>query len=82
MIFLTQPELGRIVLRELRNAAEARIAVAYFSPDENVLSALQSIPQLTVVISEEFTINDPYKLERLSSAATQRSGSATAAMHE
>jgi phosphatidylserine/phosphatidylglycerophosphate/cardiolipin synthase-like enzyme len=56
-----------MVPNELRNAAEVRIAVAYFSPDEQILTVLRNIPQLTLIISEEFTINNPYKLEKLPS---------------
>ncbi|MBI3607646.1 MAG: phospholipase D family protein [Nitrospirae bacterium] len=61
------------MLDELRSATEVRLAVAYFNPDEDLLTALANCPRLTLVISEEFTINDPYKLERLLGTATVRS---------
>jgi HKD family nuclease len=73
MIFVTRPDVGRMVLDELRNAIEVRLAVAYFNPDDHLLKALANCPQLTLIISEEFTINDPYKLETLLGRATVRS---------
>ncbi len=69
MLFVTQKDVGKMVLNELREAAEVRIAVAYFNPDEQILTALHNIPQLTLIFSEEFTINNPYKLEELPSTA-------------
>jgi hypothetical protein len=73
MIFVTQPDIGRIVLNELHNAIDVRLAMAYFNPDKGALTALRDVPRLTLIISEEFTINDPYKLEELPSTATVRS---------
>ena len=55
MIVVTQPDIGSMVLNELRNASEVRLAVAYFNPDDEVLTALCSVPRLTLIISEEFT---------------------------
>jgi len=52
----------------LSEAIEVRIAVAFFSPNPEVLDALNSVPDLELVISEEFTLNDPWKLEKLSNA--------------
>ena len=73
MIFVTQKDVGKMVLNELRDAAEVRIAVAYFNPDEQTLAALRNVPQLTLIVSEEFTINNPYKLEELVRTAKVRS---------
>ena len=73
MIFVTKPDIGRMVLKELRSAVDVRLAVAYFRPNDEVLSALCSTPRLTLIISEEFTINDPYKLETLPSNVILRS---------
>lgn len=36
-----------------------------------MLEALLGIPKLNLIVSEEFTINDPYKLERLKNAELQ-----------
>lgn len=72
MIFVTPPHIGRMVLKELKNAIEVQLAMAYFSPDEKILAALSNVPKLTLVISEEFTINDPYKLEKLPVTANVR----------
>jgi HKD family nuclease len=64
MRFLSQ-NVGDLVLQELRKAVEARIAVAFFSPDDRFLAALRAVPRLTLIVSEEFTVNNPYKLEQL-----------------
>lgn len=61
-------DIGGLVLQELRNAIEARIAVAFFNPDPQMLRALQELAALTLIVSEEFKINDPYKLEKLKKA--------------
>ena len=67
MKFLTD-DIGEVVIRELSKAVETRVAVAFFSPDDRLLSALNAVPKLTVIVSEEFTVNNPYLLERLSKA--------------
>src|SRR5262245_9623424 len=67
MRFLSD-DIGQVVLQELKNAVEVRLAVAFFSPDEGLLAALARIPKVTFVFSEEFTINNPYKLEKLTNA--------------
>jgi len=33
MIFITPPEIGRMVLHELTEAVEVRLAMAFFNPD-------------------------------------------------
>ncbi len=65
--------IGQIVLRELKKAAEVHLAVALFSPNPSVLAALCAAPRLTLIISEEFTINDPSNLEKLQKNAIIRS---------
>ena len=60
--------IGELVLERLGAAIEARLAVAFFNPDDQMLDALAKIKKLQLVISEEFTINNPYKLEKLKSA--------------
>lgn len=60
--------IGDLVLEELGNAIEARLAVAFFNPDDQVLGALARLTKLTLIVSEEFTINNPYKLEKLKTA--------------
>ena len=72
MIFVTS-DIGTMVLNELRNTSEVRLAVADFNPDDEVFTALCSISCLTLIISEEFTINNPYKLEKLRKSAVVRS---------
>jgi hypothetical protein len=58
-------DIGDLVLKELGTAVEARLAVAFFNPDDQVLSALAALTDLTLIVSEEFTISNPYKLEQL-----------------
>ena len=60
--------IGELVLGELSNAVEARIAVAFFNPDTRMLNTLARLAKLTLIISEEFTVNNPYRLERLTQA--------------
>lgn len=72
MVVVTQPDIGRLVLSALRSATDVRLAVAYFNPNNEVLDALRDVARLTVIVSEEFTINNPYKLEQLGCDATVR----------
>jgi len=60
--------LGNRLLQMLGQATGVNMAVAFFCPDDSLLDALASVPNLTLIISEEFTINDPSKLERLPKA--------------
>ncbi|HEY6444295.1 MAG TPA: phospholipase D-like domain-containing protein [Candidatus Acidoferrales bacterium] len=61
--------IGELVLEKLDKAVEACLAVAFFSPSDRMLNLLVGIKKLRLVISEEFTINNPYKLEKLRTAA-------------
>lgn len=61
--------LAEVLLAELRSATNASIAVAFFNPEDAVLAALQSVPDLKLIVSEDFEINNPYKLERLAQSA-------------
>ncbi|MDX6577838.1 MAG: 5-methylcytosine-specific restriction enzyme [Blastocatellia bacterium] len=61
--------LERILLAELRSATNANIAVAFFNPEDAVLAALQTVPDLKLIVSEDFEINNPYKLECLAQSA-------------
>ena len=63
--------IGNRVLAELGKAAQTRLAVAFFNPNDTMLAALAKAPRLRLVISEEFTINDPYKLETLGASAVR-----------
>jgi hypothetical protein len=58
-------DLGQTLLAELSAASRATIAVAYFNPDDPLLAALKRVPQLRVLIAQDFQINNPYKLESL-----------------
>ena len=46
MRFITR-NLKQVVLEELGLACEAEVVVAYFNPEESVLNALQSVPEMT-----------------------------------
>ena len=65
--------IGDVVLNELKKASHVRLAVAFFSPDDRMLAALSAVQRLTVVVSEEFTVNNPYTLEKLPERAIVRS---------
>lgn len=60
--------IGKLVLEELGRAIEARVAVAFFNPNDRMLEALAGLTKLELIVSEEFTITNPYKLERLKAA--------------
>jgi HKD family nuclease len=60
--------IGELVLKQLGEAVEARLAVAFFNPNDQMLHALTGITKLKLVVSEEFTITNPYKLEKLKTA--------------
>ncbi len=68
MEFLTSKDVGRAVTAALSQATRIRIASAFFCPGTDTLALLNAAKNLTLVISEEFTINDPQKLEQLSTA--------------
>jgi HKD family nuclease len=61
--------IGKLVLEKLEKAIEARLAVAFFNPSDRMLDVLVGIKKLKLIISEEFTINNPYKLEKLKTAS-------------
>jgi HKD family nuclease len=61
--------IGELVLEKLHNAMEARVAVAFFSPGDRMLDVLAGVKNLKLIVSEEFAINNPYKLEKLKAAA-------------
>lgn len=63
--------IGDQVIDWLDQAVEVFLAVAFFSPDEPMMAALSAVPKLMIVVSEEFTVNDPYKLERLENAESR-----------
>lgn len=68
MKFLSD-NLSDVLLDQCRLAEAVDIAVAYFSPDDEVLKALDAIPNLRVIVSGEFATNNPYKLESLKRAS-------------
>jgi hypothetical protein len=57
--------IGELVLEKLSKAIEARLAVAFFNPSDGMLDVLAGIKKLKLIVSEEFSVNNPYKLERL-----------------
>src|SRR5438270_437874 len=57
-----------LVLKKLAEAIEVHMAVAFFNPSDRLMSALLALPHLSLIISEEFTVNDPYKIEQLTTA--------------
>ena len=71
MQFLTSGEIGKALTDVLKNAESVRVASAFFSPGSETLSTLKLTKNLTLVISEEFTINNPNSLEQLTSAVVR-----------
>jgi HKD family nuclease len=62
----TTADLRDRLLKELRLADGAEIAVAYFNPDDKVLDALQKVPHLRLLVANDFQTNNPEPLEALS----------------
>ncbi len=60
--------IGDKLLDKFPQATKVQIASAFFCPNDALLDALRTIPCLELIVSEEFTINDPYKLEKLTKA--------------
>jgi phosphatidylserine/phosphatidylglycerophosphate/cardiolipin synthase-like enzyme len=60
--------IGDDLLDKFARAAKVQVASAFFYPDNSLLDALKAVPRVEMIVSEEFTINDPYKLEQLSKA--------------
>ena len=68
----TTSDLGTILRTELASASKTSVAVAFFNPDQTTLTALREAPNLRLVISDDFHINDPNKLEELHSRSKLR----------
>ena len=64
--------LGPTLRAELDSASVASVAVAYFNPEDTILSALAAVSSLKLVISDDFQVNDPYKLESLNRGSSLR----------
>ena len=60
--------IGDKLLEKLAQATKVQIASAFFCPNGQLLNSLKAVPHLELVLSEEFGINDPYKLEQLTNA--------------
>lgn len=60
--------IGDDLLDKLSPATKVQVASAFFCPNDSLLDALRTVPRVELIVSEEFTINDPYKLEQLSKA--------------
>lgn len=60
--------IGDKLLDKLAQASKVQIASAFFCPNDPLLKALKAVPRLELIVSEEFTINDPHKLEQLTNA--------------
>jgi hypothetical protein len=68
---LTGRDIGHSVTGALRTAERVRVASAFFSPGSSTLSELRATKSLTLIVSEEFTVNSPNNLEQLTSAVVR-----------
>jgi len=68
MQFLRSPDIGDALAAALSHAVSVRIASAFFSPGSDMLKRLNAAQNLQLVISEEFTVNNPQKIEALKTA--------------
>lgn len=53
------------LLELLSDCRSARIGVAYFSPTQDVLTALKRVKDLRIVVSDEFSFSNPCSLKEL-----------------
>ena len=60
--------IGDGLLGKLARATKVQIGSAYFRPDDSLMDALISVTSVEQLISEEFTINNPYELRQLKKA--------------
>ena len=58
-------KIGDQIAIELLHAIEVKVAVAYFRPREKTLAALENVRDLKIIVSDEFSVNDPDKLKQL-----------------
>lgn len=56
------------LLQQLRQAERADVAVAYFCPDRETLTALWGLPGLRLLVANDFQVNNPDGLESLADA--------------
>lgn len=66
----TSGTVGQEILKEIEEAEAVDIVSAYFSPGEEEISVLESIPELRICVSKEFDVSDPQALEALHGVAT------------
>lgn len=59
-------DLRERLLRELRHASSADIAVAFFNPEQEVFTALAQVPKIRLLVANDFQVNNPDRLEALS----------------
>lgn len=71
MQFLSS-KVGSEILKEIENAISVDVASAYFYPGDKEIEMLNSVPDLRIYVSEEFSVSDPYRLEELSNGAHVR----------
>jgi hypothetical protein len=64
-------DIGRLVAGVLNRAAKVQIASAFFCPGSHMISILNKVPNLELVISAEFTVNNPASVEKLTKAVVR-----------
>lgn len=62
-MYVITGNIGELVLREIAGASEVKIASAYFCPHPEAFQILSNVPSLSLVVSEEFTVNNPKYLK-------------------
>ena len=65
-------KIGDRLCAELRKAKSIFIAAAYFLPSDAVLNLMSKVPDLKIIVSEEFNINNPDKLKPLTNRGRVR----------
>ncbi|MBZ0182791.1 MAG: phospholipase D family protein [Melioribacteraceae bacterium] len=63
---LITENIGEVLLNQLQNLEELKIAVAYFDPrSKRLLDELEKVSNLTLIVSDDFTAVNPYTLQEL-----------------
>lgn len=62
--------IGKQLQEYFSKVIELKIAVAYFSPDKTTITLLKKIPNVEIIISDEFSLLNPQTIEILASSCS------------
>lgn len=65
-------KIGDRLYAEFRRARNVCVAMAYFLPNDAALGLMDKVPDLRIIVSDEFNINNPDKLKALTNKGRVR----------